>query len=387
MAARWLEFARVAALAALATLVASACTGADATRRGVTPSPARGATSDARSVRIVRPASSADSERIARTLAPDRESRVVAGRPIAPARGTSIVVAGERFDIGVPVVLWSDPGGYDGYRETPFFADPSAAASAPTKKRYRPGRAPWTDATARANEPPPDEPEPTLERVRELVDQFVLHYDVAGTSRRCFEILHDRRNLSVHFLLDLDGTLYQTLDLRETAWHARQANPRSIGVEIANLGAYPPGDDTLERAYTFDALGPRIVLDARAALATPDFVARPIRPERVVGLANGLELEMHDLTSEQYATLVRLCAALPTIFPKLALDAPRDAAGRVRDDALSDEEFAAWQGLIGHLHVTRDKQDPGPAFAWDELLRRARALRALGVVPATPVSE
>ncbi len=31
----------------------------------------------------------------------------------------------------------------------------------------------------------------------------------------------------------------QTLDLKERAWHASTANTRSIGIEIANIGAYP----------------------------------------------------------------------------------------------------------------------------------------------------
>ena len=53
-------------------------------------------------------------------------------------------------------------------------------------------------------------------------------------------MLHDLRGLSVHFMLDLDGTIYQTLDLKEGAWHATVANGRSIGIEIANIGAYPP---------------------------------------------------------------------------------------------------------------------------------------------------
>src|SRR6185503_14558055 len=89
-----------------------------------------------------------------------------------------------------------------------------------------------------------------LERLREVVDQFVLHYDVAGTSGRCFQVLQDARGLSVHFLLDVDGTIYQTLDLRDEAWHATKANPRSIGIEIANLGAYPPGKaKPLDDAY------------------------------------------------------------------------------------------------------------------------------------------
>ena len=52
-------------------------------------------------------------------------------------------------------------------------------------------------------------------------------------------MLHDVRGLSVHFMLDLDGTIYQTLDVKEQAWHATIANGRSIGIEIANIGAYP----------------------------------------------------------------------------------------------------------------------------------------------------
>ena len=41
-------------------------------------------------------------------------------------------------------------------------------------------------------------------------------------------------------MLDLDGTIYQTLDLKERAWHATTSNSRSVGIEIANIGAYPP---------------------------------------------------------------------------------------------------------------------------------------------------
>src|SRR4029077_10048580 len=76
---------------------------------------------------------------------------------------------------------------------------------------------------------------PTLQRV---VDQFVIHFDVCGVSRQCFNILQDHRDLSVHFMLDLDGTIYQTLDLKERAWHATTSNTRSVGIEVANMGAY-----------------------------------------------------------------------------------------------------------------------------------------------------
>ena len=38
--------------------------------------------------------------------------------------------------------------------------------------------------------------------------------DVEGYSKGTFRVLHDMRGLSVHFMLDLDGTIYQTLDLK-----------------------------------------------------------------------------------------------------------------------------------------------------------------------------
>ena len=59
-----------------------------------------------------------------------------------------------------------------------------------------------------------------------------------------------------------------------------------------------------------------------------------------------------------------------------------DAAGKVRWDALSDEEFKAFHGILGHYHVTKDKQDPGPAFDWEPFLERVRArIAELGVKP------
>ena len=97
-----------------------------------------------------------------------------------------------------------------------------------------------------------------------MVDQFVIHFDARGSSRKCFEILQDVRGLSVHFMLDLDGTIYQTLDVKEKAWHATIANGRSIGVEVANIGAYGVDD----RAILCRLYGPDS--DGRIRLFDPD---------------------------------------------------------------------------------------------------------------------
>jgi hypothetical protein len=264
-------------------------------------------------------------------------------------------VAGERYSIGVPVVLWTDPGGYDAHDAAPGGG-------------FRPGRA-LADGEERAQ---------GLAELQQLVDQCVIHYDVCGTARACFEVL-EQRGLSVHFLLDLDGTLYQTLDLRETAWHARQANARSIGVEIANIGAYAPGDpdSPLASWYVRDAEGVRIRLPERlgdGGVRTVGFVARPARPGPVRGVIQGRELEMYALTPEQHHALEHLAAGLCALCPRSRPGAPRGANGRVLDRVLTPEGFASFQGILGHYHVTEEKIDPGPAFDWEAFLARVRAL-------------
>jgi hypothetical protein len=65
------------------------------------------------------------------------------------------------------------------------------------------------------------------------INLFVNHWDACRSSKDCFGIL-EKRGLSVHFLIDSDGTIYQTMDLNDLAYHAKGANERSVGVEIAN---------------------------------------------------------------------------------------------------------------------------------------------------------
>ncbi len=285
----------------------------------------------------------------------------------------SIVAAGEPFDIGTDVVLWHDPGGYDAYRREKFFTREEPPDG---KLRYSPlrGSLPETVAArAEANG------ELDLDDLRQVVRQFVVHFDVAGTSRQCFKILQDRRNLSVHFLLDVDGTIYQTLDLREKAWHATVANDWSVGVEIAHPGAYPqPMNAGMRRFYEKDEVGWKAKFPAwiEYGVRTPDFVARPDRPEIVEGVVQGTRLYQLDFTPQQYRALAHLCAGLSAVFPRIALEAPRDATGAVRTSALTAEELLAFDGIVGHFHVQKNKNDPGPAFQWERVLAEARTLRA-----------
>ncbi len=297
--------------------------------------------------------------------------------------GDEIVVAGQMFHTGTRVVLWSEPGGYDAYRVERRFAPfdksdwETSAKEVPdlkTPNRYGLRRAALSgEEVERLRGGGWDLP--TLQRV---VDQFVLHFDVAGVSRNCFNTLQDHRDLSVHFMLDIDGTLYQTLDLKERAWHATTSNTRSIGIEIANMGAYGSDDNkTLKQWYTNDAKGVRITLPERVGdggVRTKNFIGRPARPELVRGNIQGHDLAQYDYTPEQYAALIKLTATLCKVFPKITCDYPKDASGKLIPKKLDDDTLEKYHGVMGHYHIQTNKTDPGPALNWEHLIGGARRI-------------
>src|SRR5206468_10120912 len=134
----------------------------------------------------------------------------------------------------------------------------------------------------------------TLESLRDHVDQFVIHYSVDPTSRKTFEKL-EQRHLSVQMMLDLDGTIYQAMDLQEEAPHATKANGRSVGIEIVNLGAYVGNITPLNEWYKKDASG-QIAIKIPAefgdgGIRTKNFVGRPAREEIITGVVQGKMLE------------------------------------------------------------------------------------------------
>ena len=291
------------------------------------------------------------------------------GHP-APRRSLgAIEVAGQSFPIGTTVVNWRESPHYDAYQRGKRFTveDPPDGV-----RRYGVRKVDLAGGLAQ----PMASAGLDLATLQQVVHQFVLHYDVAGVSRRCFKTLQDDRQLSVHFLLDVDGTIYQTLDLREKAAHATIANDGSVGVEIAHPGAYPqPLHAEMRRWYEQDERGYRLKVPAwigDPGIRTPGFVARPDRPDLVQGIVQGRTYHQFDFTTEQYTALAHLCAALHAVFPRLRLEVPRDATGNMIPRVLPEAELRAFDGIVGHFHVQANKQDPGPAMQWDRLLRDAR---------------
>lgn len=298
-------------------------------------------------------------------------------------KGDEIVVCGQLYHTTAPVKLWMDPEGYDAYR---------------VERRFGPiEKADWKQTLEEAKLDSPNRygirkdklSAEELEKVRgggwdlpmlqDVVDQFVMHYDVCGTSEVCFKVLHDSRGLSVHFMLDVDGTIYQTLDLKERAWHATISNSRAIGIEIANMGAYTdPNDEVFKKWYYTDDKGivelrpPRGIM--HLGLRKVPFVGHPARNELIKGEIQGKEYYQYDFTPQQYDSLIKLTATLSKIFPKIKCDYPKDKDGKLIPHVLTEEEWQDFEGVLGHYHVQANKQDPGPAFDWEKVVGGAQQL-------------
>eukprot|EP00756_Hemistasia_phaeocysticola_P004058 Hpha_TRINITY_DN12611_c0_g1::TRINITY_DN12611_c0_g1_i1::g.49478::m.49478 len=268
-----------------------------------------------------------------------------------------IILGGKEISIGAPVITFKNRAGYDGYKEHCHFSE--------RQNPSHPAASPWSRC---------DQPKRYDARTELHIDQVVVHYDECSTSQNCFKVLHDERGLSCHFLLDVDGTLYQTLDIVDRARHCGRLNCRSVGIEIAHPGPLEVRRSTKEK-YKIDEIG-QLVYDLEKlaeGVRTRGFKVHPQRREAVRGQINGRDLTMHDFTAEQYGTLVRLLSTL-SVHLRLRLDAPRDGDGKVRTDCLTEEEQDAFSGVLGHYHLSKLKVDPGPAFDWETVLRDANEM-------------
>ena len=306
------------------------------------------------------------------TYFPSRTRSAPTSHPVPPPSGEvrrtgqEIVVAGYLVPVGVRVVLWDEPDGMNAYTGHGVL-DWSRLPAGLHRSRY-----PFGSRTGSLQHPP------DIRQLQELVDQFVLHYDAVGWSRRCFQVLEER-GLSVHFLLDLDGTIYQTMDLREEAWHATKSNRRSVGVEIANIGAYPPGQQgVLQEWYVHDRRGGVCIRFpkkwGKVTFHHQGYVPRPARTTPVSGRIHGHLLIQYDYTEAQYRSLIALTAALCRVFPLLRCDYPKDRFGRLVTTTLSEVQWRRYRGLLGHYHIQQNKVDPGPALQWDRIVEGARTL-------------
>ncbi len=83
----------------------------------------------------------------------------------------------------------------------------------------------------------------------EPISSIVLHHTAIHSDEGCIQFFHDPASLvSAHFLVGLDGRLYQFVSLEHRAWHAgssllhgtRRLNRTSVGIEITGDGNFVP---------------------------------------------------------------------------------------------------------------------------------------------------
>tara|TARA_B100000287_G_scaffold36124_2_gene33251 strand:+ start:4161 stop:5060 length:900 start_codon:yes stop_codon:yes gene_type:complete len=169
------------------------------------------------------------------------------------------------------------------------------------------------------------------QRVRKPT-QFVNHWDVCLSSKSCQRVL-DRRGISVHFLIDNDGTIYQTMDIQHIGWHAGSSkiNAKSIGVEISC--AY---DLKWQSWYKKNGFGERpVVTDA---------------------YVHGKKLRDHlGFYPVQIEALKALWKAIHNACD-IPLETPTGAAKNAYTSTVSSGKF---KGFVSHYHITKRKIDCG----------------------------
>lgn len=84
-------------------------------------------------------------------------------------------------------------------------------------------------------------------RGRGRVELVVLHYTVLGCCEALGRLCDPKAEVSAHYVIGADGTVFSLVDEADRAWHAGagewrgagDVNSRSIGIELANSGAEP----------------------------------------------------------------------------------------------------------------------------------------------------
>ena len=162
---------------------------------------------------------------------------------------------------------------------------------------------------------------------------FVNHWDVCLDSATCVKVLN-KRNISVHFCIDNDGTIYQLLDMNHAAWHAssRKVNHRAIGIEIANA-YYPKYQDW----YIKNGYGERPLVESAWVHGSKLDPFLGFYPAQLEAL-KALWVAIHKATGIPYET-------------------PVSQFGKTSTKYVQDVAYGNFSGFVSHYHVSKSKID------------------------------
>ncbi len=176
-------------------------------------------------------------------------------------------------------------------------------------------------------------------RHRTLTMFIVNHWTSAeNPPAAVYRTLTDRK-LSIHFIVDQAGIVHQCADTELRCAHAGHINAASIGIEFINRGT---------------------------ALTNPN---RGHSRRIVQGTVHNKAIRYYEFTEAQLKVAVKLNRTLCGLYG-LPLKVPLDARGDLLLRELLPHELERAAGCLGHLHVDREKPDPGPGLL--------RALRDAG---------
>jgi len=170
-------------------------------------------------------------------------------------------------------------------------------------------------------------------RPKRTIRYFVNHWDVCLSSHSCAKVLN-KRGISVHFMIDNDGTIYQSVDMQHGAWHAgsSRANRASVGVEITNA-YYPKYQDT----YIKRGHGERPIVEGawvHGSQLDPFLDFYPIQIEALKALWKAI----HGATGIPY-------------------EAPVSQFGKTSTRYVQEVPYGKFSGFVSHYHVSKRKID------------------------------
>ena len=164
-------------------------------------------------------------------------------------------------------------------------------------------------------------------------NHFVNHWDACLSAKSCASVLN-KRGISIHFLIDNDGTIYQMLDTQHGAWHAghKYGNRQGIGVEISNAYYTKYQETYVKRGYA-----------ERPVLEDAEVHGRKMDP-------------FLGFYPEQLKALQALWKAVH-LACDIPLECPTNENGELITTVDRDCDKGRFDGFICHYHLTKRKID------------------------------
>ncbi len=214
---------------------------------------------------------------------------------------------------------------------------------------------------------------------------IVLHYTAGGGDGAISWFQNPKANASAHYVVKRDGLVVEMADVIHSCWHAGQRGKRgseikpnrsSIGIEIANWGeVHLIGGRYLTWIYfdkSISGSGPAIPKNEVIEIGGRYWHIYPdVQVEAVFQLVerlcndNDIPYQFMFKGQEGFTRAGITYDKVPYYLPSGRMNS-RLAISRFRDTA----------GICCHCHISQGKDDPGPAFPFEDMFGEQAAARS-----------